>query len=1235
MTRDALKKGRFVVLRLQSVLVGLLLLSSLVQAQDDLRVEIGSNESNARKRFEWFYSQRAFPNDTVEQGYLHRALEALQGYPVERTTQLAWENIGPQPGTYFNYGNIGGRVPALAVHPTNSSIVYIGPADGGVWKTTNSGTTWTPLTDFLASLASGSLAIDKNNPETIYWGTGEPYYSIDAYGGAGVFRSTDGGASWTSAGLSAEKRIPRLAIDPNNSSRLFAATWGGIYRTTNSGGSWTKTLNLGYGYEVVIHPTNSSILYAGIGDNTSNAGIYKSTDNGVTWNKLTSGLPASSNINRLKIEIAPSSPSTVYSLMSSRSPFGGMLGLYKTTDDGATWAQLTNAPTNLFGGGNQGWYDIMLGVHPTDPNLVFIGGLNIYRSTNGGTSWSNVSGTNVHVDQHSIGFGSGVAYAGNDGGIWKSTSNGTSWTNCNATFAVTQFYALGLDKLTPSRVYGGTQDNGTQRTAGTLAWAGVLGGDGMMVQVDYTNSNIVYGESQNGHISRSINGGTSFSFLYDVAGAWVTPLRLHPTLPTTIFTANSRVHRSTNSGTSWAEISGDLNGTAKITWLTIHPETPTTIFASSGGNIYRTTNDGTTWTVTTSGLPSRTVTQIIVDPNSTATMYVTLSGTGTAHVYKSTNTGSSWSSINGNLPDVPTNCLVVHPGNSNTLYVGTDLGVFITTNGGATWLKETGMPNVAVIDMGITSDDYLVAATHGRSMYRAPVDVAPTVTVNGPNGGESWAAGSVQAIQWSSFNVTGNVRIDLSRNGGVSFAETLFANTANDGSESWVVTGPASSTVRIRISSVDQPAVADTSNTNFSIVQPVVMVTAPNGGENWVALSSYTVQWTSSNLTGNVKIELSRNSGNNYETLFASTPDDGSENWTPSMPATAEALVRVSSADIPSVGDTSNGVFTIASPFYFFAYLTIRDNGNESSVLEFGTAAGATDGIDPVYGEYELPPRPPVGAFDVRWSVAGTQGVLRDIRDTIDQGRSQVVYTGLLQAGAGGYPFTLEWNPGELPSGMFQLKSGGSFYNMKQQDSLVITNEDFSTFQVIYSQSSTVSFNVLGGWNVLSVPVTVTDLRKVEVFPTAVSSAFAYTSGGYTMRDTLRYGEGYWLKYSTSQSIDLTGGERNPDTVDVVQGWNMIGSISHDVPVDSIISIPPGILQSSYFGFRPGAGYEVADTVKPMVGYWVKVSQNGKLVLKRPADSLTRQNQSDPAAGQPGGPESSAVDPASAQKGVQ
>jgi len=247
----------------------------------------------------------------------------------------------------------------------------------------------------------------------------------------------------------------------------------------------------------------------------------------------------------------------------------------------------------------------------------------------------------------------------------------------------------------------------------------------------------------------------------------------------------------------------------------------------------------------------------------------------------------------------------------------------------------------------------------------------------------------------------------------------------------------------------------------------------------------------------------------------------------------------------------------------------------------------------------------------VRWRITGTQGTRRDIRDTLGGSRQQIIYGGRIQDGPGGYPFHVRWNRSELPAGTFTLQDGNGgitfSVNMKQQDSMAITEVDVGTFQIVYDAGNTVYSTVQQGWNMVSLPVTMSDRSKTVVFPTSVSNAFAYTPGGYANRDTLDYGLGYWLKFPSSQALSLAGDFIALDTIDVAQGWNIIGSISVSVPTGSIVQIPGGIVTSQYFDYTGGT-YTSASSIDPMRAYWVKVSQNGKLVLTGSAARIQKSN---------------------------
>lgn len=1077
--------------------------------------------SNAFKRERWFYEQRMYPFNTIPKDAYENALaerdrlRGARGFFLGNSA--AWTSIGPTCGYYFSYGNISSRIATIKFDPNNPSIIYLGAAFGGVWKSTNGGTTWLAKSDNEVSLSSGALAIDPANSNNVYYGTGEATYSAASYYGRGLLKSTNGGDTWVNytSGLASTTYFSRLVIRPNHSSELLAAlgsSSGGLYRSTNAGQSWFVVVS-GRCDDVVFSPTGDTVYAVGSG-----TGYKISTNGGQSFSSSASLTMRTRN----QIAICRTSPNILYA--STYGTTGSTIMVFRSTDAGSTFNQVS-AGTDFNGG--QAWYDFYVHVNPFDPNYVYVGAIDIWRSTNGGTSFQNITngyaGGNVHVDQHNMDFhptDSQKMYCVNDGGVWYSTNRGGTWANLNWTLTLTQFYRIASDPTNAAHILGGTQDNGTQRTTGSINWTAAFGGDGGEVCFQSQNALNILGETQNNGVYRSIDGGVSWSSSttgLSGSGAWVGPLISHPDSVNIFYTARDLVFKSTNGGASWLSISSGTSGT--IREMAISKSSPNVMFATSGSQIYKSTNGGATWSLTSSGMPNRTITSIYVHPDSPNVVLVTFSGFGAGKIYRSTNGGTSWANISGNLPDTPVNdVFIYHPGvSTNTYLAATDVGVFVSNDFGASWSElADGLPNTVAIHLDYNQPaNKIRIGTHGRGVYETMLPT-PALTMVVPNGGEDWPAGTVQSIRWNSSLLAENVKIELSRNGGGSYS-TLFSNVPNDGTEPWTVTGPSTSNARIRVSSISSPALSDVSNAAFTI----------------------------------------------RTVMFA-----------------------------------------------LLTKLEVRDNGGESDSLQWGTGAGATDGIDPLFGEIEQPPVPPVGVFDVRWQIAGTEGTKRDTRDTLGGTHQQAIYTGRLQAGEGGYPFVLWWNRSELPSGSFTLRdgSGGTVFtvDMKQQDSLVIANDGIDLFEIVYDANNGVTSSVQGGWNMVSLPVSVGDRRKAVVFPTSISGAFAYTPTGYAGRDTLEYGTGYWLKFPTSQSVSLTGGTITTDTVFVAQGWNMIGSISTETPVGNIVQVPSGIVVSQYFGFS-GGSYVPSPSITPMKSYWVKANQNGRLVLYQGASKGAKQ----------------------------
>lgn len=695
---------------------------------------------NAFRRERWFYEQRMYPNNHLPNDAYVNALrqrEEMRGRQGFFARNVVWTNIGPTSGFYFSYGNISSRITTIQYDPQNPNVVYLGAAFGGVWKSFDGGATWIPKMHDEASLSSGALAIDRTNTNIVYYGTGEATYSAASYYGRGLLKSTDGGDTWTNytSGLPSLSFFSRLVIRPHHPNELLAALGnrtslgvsGGLYRSTNGGVAWTLLVN-GRADDVVFSPSGDTAYAIGSG-----IGYRVSTDGGATFTPVS----ALTMQTRNHLAVAQSAPNIVFSAHHSSS-IG--IHVYKSTDAGATFTRV--APSVNFNG-NQAWYDFYIHVNPFDPNYVYVGSIDIWRSTDGGTTFQNItngySGGSVHVDQHNLAFhptNPDEMFCVNDGGVWHSTNRGTSWTNRNATLTLTQFYRLASDPTNWAHLLGGTQDNGTQRTLGSINWTAAFGGDGGEVCFHPQNPMTILGETQNNGVYRSLNGGYNWSPAttgLSGSGAWVGPIVAHPDSDGIFYTARQQVFKTTNSASSWFPISSGTTGT--IRELAISKSNPNILYATSGGQVYRSSNGGVTFTPAYSGLPTRIITAVAVHPDSEDVVLVTYSGFGTGKVFRSTNGGSTWNDITGNLPDTPINdILIYYPGFATSTYlVATDVGVFISTNYGSSWNElADGLPNTVAIHLDYNvAGNKLRVATHGRGVYETSlvtgvVDYRPT-----------------------------------------------------------------------------------------------------------------------------------------------------------------------------------------------------------------------------------------------------------------------------------------------------------------------------------------------------------------------------------------------------------------------------------------------------------------------------------------------------------------------------
>jgi photosystem II stability/assembly factor-like uncharacterized protein len=707
---------------------------------------------------DWGFLQRAFPygdiNHTAYREAIIQAAKKREEYKAQGS-RVTWEFAGPV--------NIGGRVTSVTMHPTNQEVFYIGNASGGVLKTEDAGGSFTSIFDEQPSLSIGDVALAPSNPEIIYVGTGEanPGGGSLSYDGLGIFRSDDGGSNWTDLGLHESGSVGRLVVHPQNPDICYVAAMGrmfstneqrGVFKTTDGGQSWEKVLYLTDStgaIDIVIHPNNPDTLYACMWERTrrpdkrhyggETCGVYRTYDGGENWDELTTGLPNGENVGRIGISISQSDPEILYTIYADET--GYFDGVFKTTNNGDSWSQTNDGSmSNIYS--SYGWWFGRLRVDPTDPDIVFAIGYDLFRTTNGGNSWSNI-GSSVHVDQHALNahpLNHNFVVLGNDGGVYTSQNGGNSWTHLENLPNI-QFYTSEIDYQNPDRLYGGAQDNGTNRTmTGNLDdWYSIYGGDGFYVLVNPQNNQYVYANYQYGGLGRSTNGGSSFQGATNGMGSdrfnWMSPLVFNPSNPSTLYYGGSKVYKSTNHAASWSAISPDLsNGPGQynqtygtVTTISVSPLDDEIIYAGTDdGNVWLTQNGGGNWTKVSNEfqLPNRWVTRVAADPFDEANAYVTFSGYRydeyMPHVFRTTDFGQTWADISGDLPEAPINDIIIDPTLDSALYIATDVGAFVSWNLGQNWgLMGEGLPNVPVCDLTFHDElQMLVAATYGRSMYK-------------------------------------------------------------------------------------------------------------------------------------------------------------------------------------------------------------------------------------------------------------------------------------------------------------------------------------------------------------------------------------------------------------------------------------------------------------------------------------------------------------------------------------
>lgn len=640
-----------------------------------------------------------------------------------------WNILGPIGEPVAGDGI--GRVTCIAFHPNNSQIIYVGTPAGGLWKSTNGGISYVPMTDHLPVIGVSEIVLDPNNPDIIYIATGDRSAN-DTYT-IGVLKSLDGGLTWNTTGLSAlvssQMVIRRMIMHPDNSNILFTAGSNGIYKTTDGGSTWFLKAS-GNFYDLEFKPDDPSIIYA-----SGNGFIRKSIDTGETWQDFQNGINLT-NAGRIEIAVTPSEPEWIYGLVANRQT-NGLHSVIKS-EDGNNWVQLRDASVNYLGWSNdgstpggQGWFDLAIAVNPSNKNEIFLGGVNIWRSTNGGTSfsiaghWQGFGAPYIHADIHYFVYQGSTLYVGCDGGIYK--RNGSNWQSLNGNLAIHQIYKIGGTEADPELVNYGSQDNGTTKYDNGISIK-IRGADGMETCIDPVSPNVMYSSIYYGAIYRSMNRGGTFSNISvgSEEGAWVTPYMLNPQNRFGLFIGLKNVWKSTDRGNSWTKIS-DFN-LGNITALVVAPSDSNIIYVGFSGSIYKTTNGGMNWELT-NFQSSNNLTYIKIHPTNPNHLYVTVSGyTPNEKIYVTKDGGNTWENISIGLPNVPANCVEYQMGSDDGIYVGTDIGVFYKNNQIPVFQPfSNGLPRVIVNELEINyASQKIRAGTYGRGLWESDLFTNPT-----------------------------------------------------------------------------------------------------------------------------------------------------------------------------------------------------------------------------------------------------------------------------------------------------------------------------------------------------------------------------------------------------------------------------------------------------------------------------------------------------------------------------
>ncbi|MFO7851804.1 MAG: WD40/YVTN/BNR-like repeat-containing protein [Bacteroidota bacterium] len=710
---------------------------------------------------------------------------------------LHWQYIGPT--------NISGRctdVEAL-IPRGNSYTIWVGSASGGVWRSDNEGSTFQPVFDDMPTASIGDIAIDPRNPDVVWVGTGEANIFRSSNAGCGVFKTTDGGKTWKNVGLENTMTIGRIRVHPKNTDIVYVAATGhewtpneerGLFKTTDGGKTWEKILYLDDmtgAFDLVLDPNRPNTIYCTTWERmrlkwndprtyetTKNSAIWKSTNGGRTWEKIINGLPEPNKLGRIGIDIAATDPDILYALVDNyeiaypadpddldsygrpREAVIKGATVYRTDNGGRSWRQVSGLTPEMKTymerhSGTYGWVFGQIRVDPTNENTVYILGVPLSKSTDGGKTFERLRGP--HADHHGLWIDPANGdYLLNvqDGGLTISYDQGESWKYPIEELPLAQFYNIDYDMSTPFRVFGSIQDHHSFYTSVDLSrgrdnvpateWQHTLGAEGTTHAVNKEDNNTIYASSFYGNLARAkldkYPQGQErilprrYSDESPLRGQWVAPTMLSPHNQNIVYHCMQYVLMSKDRGDTWQYISPDLTyndpekmGDISYQTISAFDESPLKfglLYAGTDdGRVWRSKDGGEKWTeIRTDPVPVRWVSRLTASMYDLGTVYMTQTGRRDddfqVYIWKSTDFGDTWTDISGNIPVGPVNVIREDPVDSNILYVGTDAGVYVSKDGGENYEVLGDLPYAYVHDLQIhPRDNMIIIATHGRGMF--------------------------------------------------------------------------------------------------------------------------------------------------------------------------------------------------------------------------------------------------------------------------------------------------------------------------------------------------------------------------------------------------------------------------------------------------------------------------------------------------------------------------------------